>query len=175
MAGRSATRYLSLLCLCWLGHACSEAHGPSVADERDVADQQAPAQAERDTHDNHHESLEPTCAPSPASAPAGGTAGQSDVENTLAPCEARDFDPSLRPDDDGPASRCRYQVLPEGVDAQYVRVEVGDRTLWLDHTPDGWTFEVETRLVRLLGAACDEARAGARVRIQNECALVPLH
>lgn len=131
--------HLSLLCTCWLGHACSEAHGPGAAGEREIADEHAPAQ-ERDAQDD-----------------------------TLAPCEVRDFDPSQRPDDDGPASRCRYQGIPEGVDAQYVRVEVADRTLWLDHAPDGWTLEAETGLVRLLGAACDEARAGALVRIQNEC------
>jgi hypothetical protein len=109
----------------------------------------------------------------PADASLDAAASDRDAQgDALGVCEVRDFDPSQRPDDDGPASRCRYQVIPDGVDAQFVRVMVGDRTLWLNHAPNGWTLEAEAGIVRLLGTACDEARAGAPVRIQNECALV---
>jgi hypothetical protein len=154
---RSVTIRLGALFVCWLGYACTEAHGPRVAEQRDGAE-------DRGAGDGGD-------PPDSVSAPVDAAA--FDQDGALGVCAAREFDPSERPDDDGPASRCRYRVLPGVVDPTYVRVMVGGRTRPLGHAPDGWTWDAETDTVTLLGTACDEARAGALVRIQNECAVVP--
>jgi hypothetical protein len=50
----------------------------------------------------------------------------------------------------------------------YIRVIIEERTRPRDQPSDGWLYE-PGGIVRLVGAACEEALRGAQVRIQSEC------
>jgi hypothetical protein len=60
-------------------------------------------------------------------------------------------------------------VVP--LNPRYTRLIVNGTTRFFSD-PDGWDFDSDTGAVTLLGAACDEAQAGAIVSIQNECPLL---
>jgi hypothetical protein len=93
--------------------------------------------------------------------------------NSVESCAVRVFDPSTGPDAAGEPERCTYTIALRGVNPKYVRVTVNGTPRALTD-PNGWAFEPDGGVATLLGASCDEARAGAVVRIQNECSLLPL-